>query len=136
MFTANYGLLDQSSPQNNKFQELNILRCTRDDFDETFHTPTDQASIEEIDMVIDYSYCIEDPKSLKIAGNIKEQFFNGPSISIRRCTGDGCKSEAEIDAFLEKVFCYVIFNDQKYDPNSYDQNPIHNSLRRETFGFG
>ena len=59
-------------------------------------------------------------------GNWGELYSEGLGIRITRCNGidAGCKSEEEIDDFLNDLWMFAFHNDMKYEANKFDEEPI------------
>ena len=98
--------------------------------EDSFNTPTKDQT-EEIEKALDFAYCIDDPTSIMTAGNFQVEFWKGFMINVARCSGKkkNCKTKEEIDSFLDNLYLYAFFNEQKYDPNSYEGNPISKQLK-------
>ena len=131
-------LMQTIDRRNGEFSEsveiLGISTCSKQYVDNNFfsHETLNDQSFEEI---IEFSICIDDPQRIEHVGNTEQIYYKGLIIAILRCQGEftECKSEEEIDAFLENKFLYVYHNDEKFSPDEYDKRPVISKLKEEIF---
>ena len=70
-------------------------------------------------------FCVDDLSQLVLQGPYLSAKEKTLSIRVRRCQGrDYCKSEEEIDDFIDNHMVTFIRNDEKYDPHSYGDATI------------
>ena len=94
--------------------EIEILTtsgCTTEYLDEHFFKRS-KAWETQYGASLDYMYCIDDPTRIEHVANWRELYSKGLNIRVSRCTGieNGCKSEEEIDRFVDSLNMMVYHN--------------------------
>ena len=109
---------------------IELVQCTKSDLDNNFYPASDWLYEQ-----LDYLFCIKKPEDIKLLGNINAEEFKLLNIAVERCSSEtaACKSEDEIDHFIDQLFLYAYFNDQKYSPQLIGETPIINYLKEEIF---
>ena len=64
--------------------------------------------------------CLENIQDVRLWGVVGDLHIQYLAVAVKRCSGEHCKSEAEIDEFISKhPYIMFFFNDQKYQPDVY-----------------
>ena len=84
-------------------------------------------------MNLNNSYCIDEPAKLVHFGSWGDLYSKGLGITVSRCNKKdaGCKSEEEIEDFLDNLFMVIFHNSMKYEANKFDGEPIKGFIREE-----
>ena len=131
-------LLQTFDRRNGEYTEsvelLGLSPCSKQYVDINFFSH-ESFNDKSFDDNIEFSICIDDPQRIEHVGNTEQIYYKGLVIVILRCQGQytECKSEEEIDAFLENKFLYVYHNDEKFSPDEYDKRPVISKLKEEIF---
>ena len=63
--------------------------------------------------------CVNNVQDLSLAGAYGSTRIRWVMIDIKPCSGDGCKSAEEIEAFTKSVAIFLSLNNQHYLPEEY-----------------
>ena len=61
---------------------------------------------------------------IELIGKSSDPVYQKLFIELERCSGDNCKSDAEIDAFFEASNFVFVYNKQVYNTNHYNETTI------------
>ena len=66
-------------------------------------------------------------------GNLHDLYSKGLTISVARCQGKdaGCKSEEEIEEFVDNLIIDFFHNDIKYEANKFDGEPSKGYIKED-----
>ena len=66
------------------------------------------------------SQCIDDLNSVKVQGNLESQKTTSLSVQVRKCRDrPNCKSEEEIDKFIESVSISYYYSNYEFNVNKF-----------------
>ena len=109
---------------------IQLRTCTKQDLENNLFE-AEESEKEDILLQLSKLYCFEDPNSIVTSGHYQATYWKGLTLSFTRCFGDHCKSNEEIDNYLtDGLVFYMYQNNQKYNPNSYDDQVIENFLSK------
>ena len=73
--------------------------------------------------------CTDDNTKMDLKANVYSSEHKMFFVGLTRCRGDGCKTDDEIDLFLEKKALFIAYNQQTYNPDLYGDETISNTLQ-------
>ena len=75
-------------PESNSVEELLVVPCS---------------SVSEYDAIFEDKslYCLADYNSYAVEGSTYDEVFKELQVTFEACTGEGCKSVSETEAYLE-----------------------------------
>ena len=115
------GTIDQEDPLNTSFEPIDLQHCSKDFWHEEFHTHDDEP-MHELDLWVDHAFCLPNPAEITVAGGIDRSFWKGVTMKVVRCRGGvdaGCKTEEEIDEFIQSITVFTKFSTEKFNVNVY-----------------
>ena len=62
-----------------------------------------------------------DPKELRISGDYNSETARLINIQLKRCEGQGCKSESEITDYFRNKFLLVLMNEAHFKTDKFGQ---------------
>ena len=78
--------------------------------------------------------CLDDvTANLNILNSIENTNGDLPVIAMKRCKGDHCKSDAEIDRFVALHRLIVLFNQQTFDSDLYGEEAVSSFITMQYF---
>ena len=78
--------------------------------------------------------CLDDVSAnLDILNSIGVTSGDLPVIAMKRCKGDHCKSDEEIDRFVALHRLLVLFNQQTFDSNLYGEEAVSSFITMQYF---
>ena len=82
-----------------------------------------------MDLVFPYLQCFDDLEQLDLFGVYQSQQSKTLSVNLQRCYGQPyCKSEKEINKFIDSHFISILYNDETYYPNKFGDGETFEKL--------
>ena len=98
--------------------------CTADDRG-LFYDQADEDESYQIEKDFSDSICLDDPSLVNLMGSVQSKQKSVLSLYLFRCSGKAeCKSEEEIDRFINAHYFEIIYNQQSYVPTNYGEDEI------------
>ena len=80
--------------------------------------------------------CVNNVQDLSLAGAYGSSRIRWLFVDIKPCSGDGCKSAEEIEAFTKSVQIWLNLNNQHYLPEEYSNKALLNKMEIRTIEIG
>ena len=104
-------------------EELDLVDCTDEllsPFEGALHQGSTQMKIDKIKPL--KPICVRDKKKMKFSGTwdyYTNQILR-PKLEVKKCKGDNCATQDEIDAFLRNKYLKLTILSDSYDTTNYD----------------
>ena len=85
-------------------------------------------------MAMTMSYCLSDPEDYAIRGSLDKNNGKVLQWQLDKCTSN-CKSDEEIDWFVDNMGVSIMFNQQLYKLNEYGEHVTENDLFYNVIAF-
>ena len=109
---------------------MSLRPCSLDDYETKFNRansaqPNVKNWFEKGSLI-----CLEEPENdFNLRGRFGSTTFDMVRIAIERCHDKPeCKSDREINEFLDSAMLVSVLNNQEYSPNSYGNKTVEDSL--------
>ena len=110
---------DETGAVESKIEDIGTRPCVESDYD-NFNEFDKESLITAIVQSQWGSFnCVNDVQDLSLTGAYGSSRIRWVNIDIKPCSGDGCKSAEEIEAFTKSVSIFLSLNNQHYLPEEY-----------------
>ena len=133
MYTVSWGFDGETGEVTIGIEDIEMRPCLESDLDH-FHE-FDSGGSAFVKAQWGLLHCVESVQDLSFTGAYRMSRGRIVVADVKPCSGDGCKTDEEIEDFVKSSMIVLMVNNQQYLPEEYSDQVIVNQLEMRNFDF-